>query len=111
MSFLRISNVLLCVAICILCIQSGIEGAKIPSDKVIPRLKEISESLAGGIKGECKEIFIAYLEIFKMYAEDISAEFYLEKGHELVFKNIKGSFYGGTITGSVKVVLGNIEEN
>ena len=92
---------------CILCIPSGVNGAKIPSDQVIPRLKEIGESLAGGIKGECKEVFVTYLEIFNMYAEDIKADFSLEKGSELLFSNIKGSFYGGVISGSVRVILGN----
>jgi hypothetical protein len=69
-------------------------------------LKQIGESLQKGLKGECKELFISYLEIYGMYAEDIRAEFKLEEGHILLFENIRATFYNGTITGSVKVTLG-----
>lgn len=89
-------------------LSSFLYGAAVPSNTMIPRLKEIGDSLAGGIEGACSGIAVSYLEIFNMCAEDISADFSLKKGTELIFTNIKGVFYGGTVSGSVTVTLGDM---
>lgn len=102
----NIRKMLLWTICCALCtLSSGLNAAKIPSDIIVPRLKEIGESLTGGVTGECDELFVSYLEIFDMYAENISAECSLTKEHKLKFENIRGSFYGGEVSGSVSVVL------
>ncbi len=81
------------------------EAIQIPSGKVMPRLKAIGRSLARGIKAEGNFIFVSYLEILEMYVEDIECTFSLEDGHVMVFSRIKGSFYGGTLSGNVRVSL------
>lgn len=94
------------VLLVLLLTAGGIYPAKIPSDALFPKLKEFGESLAKGLTAECRKFFISYLEIFGMYAEDIQGEFALEQGHILLFRNLHGTFYGGTISGDVKVTLG-----
>jgi hypothetical protein len=103
---MRLRFLIGCICLVLLISTGTLPAARIPSKEVIPHLKQIGESLQKGLKGECKDLFVSYLEIFNMYAEDLRGEFRLEEGHILVFDNIRGSFYNGTISGSVRVTLG-----
>ncbi|MFC1582032.1 hypothetical protein ACFL4W_00700 [Planctomycetota bacterium] len=83
-----------------------VHAFRIPSRKVMPQLKQLGEALGQGLRAECADFYAAYLEIYDLYAEDITGEFALEKGNVLVFKKLRGKFYGGWISGLVKVTLG-----
>ena len=94
-------------ALVLLIAGAAVHSVPIPSKTAKPQLKDIEQVTAAvGLTGECKDLYVSYLEIFSMCAEDIRGECALEDGHVLVFKNLQGSFYKGAIAGSVKVTLG-----
>jgi len=88
--------------------DAAVSGSHVPSRADVSPGRKIpaGSSILEGLEVKCSDVYVSYLEIFNMYAEDIHAECMFTAGRHLEFKNIRGSFYGGTIRGKVKLTLG-----
>ncbi|MFH1706983.1 MAG: hypothetical protein ABIF71_03580 [Planctomycetota bacterium] len=103
---LRLGIVTLAAAAVLACGGAGLRAAQVPSQGALPATVPADGAVRRvPLSAACDDLYLAYLEIFSMYAEDIRGRFRFEDGHVLVFEDLKADFYGGTIAGSVRVML------